>query len=118
VKTNSFILATAIRKLVIVFIMGTVTICAFATLGEGNFRKEKSKKPLLSAKSQATPGIFSLHSGYIFRGNQVIDFKENKYISLNTVITYQQGNTTYTLPLKKKVILNNKITFNPNPATR
>ena len=118
-KTNFSILATAIRKLVIILVMGSVAVCAFATLGEGNLRKEKSKKSLLSAKSPATPGIFSLRSGYMFRGNQVIDFKDdNTYISLNTVITYQQGNTTYILPLKKKVILNNKITFNPNAATR
>jgi len=31
---------------------------------------------------------------------------------LNTVATYQKGNATYVLPLKKKVMLG-KIKFNP-----
>lgn len=33
---------------------------------------------------------------------------------LNTVVTYQKGNTTYIMPLKKKVFLE-KINFNPAP---
>jgi hypothetical protein len=48
----------------------------------------------------------------------VINTQEDKYITLNTYATYQQGRTTYVMPLKKKVILNGKITFNPNAATR
>lgn len=104
--------------MIIVLLMGTITVCAFATLGETNLRKDKSKKSILSAKSQSN-GTFSLRSGYTYRGSAVIDTKEEKkYINLNTVITYQQGNTTYTIPLKKKVILNNRVTFNPNAATR
>lgn len=97
--------------------MGCITVGAFATLGEGNSKDKSSNKLTLSGKGKYTPGTFSLRSGYTFRGNQVIDLKENKYINLNTVISYQQGNTTYTMPLKKKVILN-KVTFNPNAATR
>ena len=96
--------------------MGCITVGAFATLGEGNSKDKSSrnKKLTLSGKKPNMPGTFSLRSGYSFRGNQVIDLnEENKYINLNTVITYQQGNTTYTIPLKKKVILN-KVTFNPN----
>ena len=109
----------AIRKLVIVLLMGSIGVGAYATLGEGSSNKGKSStKSILSGKTQIAPGTFSMRSGYNFRGNQVIDLKENKYISLNTVITYQTGNTTYSLPIKKKVILNNKITFNPNAATR
>lgn len=74
---------------------------------------------MLSGKSQSANGSFSLRSGYTYRGSAVIDLKqEKKYINLNTVITYQQGNTTYTIPLKKKVILNDRVTFNPNAATR
>jgi hypothetical protein len=97
--------------------MGCITVGAFATLGEGNSKDKSSKKLTLSGKKPNIPGTFSLRSGYTFRGNQVIDLKENKYINLNTVITYQQGNTTYTIPLKKKVILS-KVTFNPNAVTR
>lgn len=117
-KTSLFILKPAIKKLAILFVMGCITVGAFATLGEGKSKDKSSKKLTLSGKKPNMPGTFSLRSGYAFRGNQVIDLKkENKYINLNTVITYQQGNTTYTIPLKKKVILN-KVTFNPNAGTR
>jgi len=33
---------------------------------------------------------------------------------LNTVVTYQKGNATYVLPLKRKVLLD-KVKFNPAP---
>jgi len=91
---------------------------AFATLGDGNVKKNKSNKPLLSVKTSVKPGFFSLQSGYSFRGSRVINTEENKYINLNTLATYQQGRTTFVMPMKKKVALGGKITFNPNAATR
>jgi hypothetical protein len=118
-KTNSHILISSGRKLLVLLIMGSLTLGAFATLGDGKSGKDKSRK-LLSTRTSAKPGSFSLGSGYNFRGKQVINFQEtpNTYINLNTVVTYQKGHTTYTIPLKKKVILNNKVTFNPNAASR
>jgi hypothetical protein len=97
--------------------MGCLAVGAFATLGDGKANKSKPRK-LLSKKTAYTPGSFSLRSGYSYRGQQVIRPEENSFIDLNTVVTYQQGHTTYTIPLKKKVVLNNKVTFNPNTATR
>lgn len=116
-KTNSHIFKTAGRASLILLLLGGLAIGAFATLGDGKTNKDKSRK-LLSSKVSVKPGSFSLRSGYNFRGKQVINFQENKYINLNTVVTYQNGHTSYTLPVKQKVILNNKITFNPNAATR
>jgi hypothetical protein len=117
VKTNSHILLAATRKAIIIVLMGCFTVGAFATLGDGKSNKSKPRK-LLSTKSPYTPGSFTLRSGYTYRGQQVIRPVENSYIDLTTVVTYQQGHTTYTIPLKKKVVLNNKVTFNPNAATR
>ena len=116
-KTNAQILKSAGRKLIVLIVLGLITSGSYATLGDGKSGKSKPRK-LLSTKAPAKPGSFSLQSGYKFRGNQVISFKEDRYINMNTVVTYQQGSTTYLLPLKKKVILNNKITFNPNASTR
>jgi hypothetical protein len=100
-------------------LMLAVTAGAFATLGDGNSKNNRPvKKSLLSAKTALKPGSFSLHSGYNFRGSQVINTQNSTYINLNTVATYQKGNTTYIVPLKKKVILNDKFVFNPNAATR
>lgn len=99
-------------------LLAASAIGAFATLGTPGRGKNEKSKSLLSGKSSAYSGTFSLHSGYNFRGSRVIRSQENKYINLNTVVTYQQGHTTYMVPLKKKIALNGKITFNPNAATR
>ena len=99
-------------------ILAITAFGAFATLGDGSVKKSKSTKSLLSVKTSVKPGFFSLQSGYSFRGSQVINTEENRYINLNTLATYQQGHTTYIMPMKKKVALNGKITFNPNAATR
>lgn len=116
-KTNAQILKSLGRKLTVLLLLGCITSGSFATLGDGKSGKSKPRK-LLSTKAPAKPGSFSLQSGYKFRGNQVISSQENKYINMNTVVTYQQGHTTYLLPLKKKVMTNSRITFNPNAATR
>lgn len=81
---------------------------AFATLGDGKKKSSSPRKAMLSNKTFTTPGSFSLKSGYSYRGNQVMNPEdEKKYIRLNTVVTTQRGNTTYIVPLKKKVILKN-----------
>lgn len=118
-KTNYSISKPSLKKFAILFLMAASTIGAFATLGTpGRSKKSKTGTSLLSNKTTAYTGSFSLQSGFNFRGSQVIRAQENKYINLNTVVTYQQGHTTYVMPLKKKVALKGKITFNPNSATR
>lgn len=119
-KTNSSILQTFSKKLAIVVLLAVNAVGAFATLGDGKTKNTKPSKKLLSIKTTYRPGSFSLNPGYNFRGSQVISTqeKENKYISLNTPITYQNGHTSYIVPLKKKVVLNDKVVFNPNSATR
>lgn len=119
-KTNSHILRSAARRLLALVILGSLTSGAFATLGDGKTTGPGKSRKILSTQTSSKPGSFSLKSGYTFRGSQVISQKpaSGNYISLNTVVTYQQGHTTYTMPMTKKVILNNKITFNPNSATR
>lgn len=120
-KLNYYILNLFFRKFAILLLLAAFSVGAFATLGTpgpGDGKKGKSNKSLLSIKATDNTGSFSLRSGYSFRGSQVISPQENKYINLNTVVTYQKGHTTYIMPLKKKVVLKGKITFNPNEATR
>ena len=117
-KINFLISKTNCKKFALLVALAVIACGAFATLGDGKSKNGKSSRPLLSVKTPVTPGMFSLQSGYRFRGNQVINTQEDKYITLNTYATYQQGRTTYVMPLKKKVVLNGKITFNPNAATR
>jgi hypothetical protein len=107
------------KKLALVFFLAIIASGAFATLGDGKANNTKpEKKSLLSKKTYLKPGSFSLNSGYNFRGSHVINIEENKYINLNTPVTYQTGHTSYIVPLKKRVVLNDKVVFNPNAATR
>lgn len=96
------------RKLVVVLLIAVSAAASFATLGDGNKKSTLPKTSLLSSKTNK-PGSFSLRSGYAYRGNNVLNTAQpaKRYISINTNVTYQRGNTTYIVPLKKKVILSN-----------
>ena len=119
-KTNSSILLKVLgRKLAVVILLAVTALGSFATLGDGKAKNTRPvKKSLLSTKTSVAPGSFSLGSGYNFRGTQVINTQDNRYINITTQITYKNGSTSYIIPLKKKVILNDKIVFNPNAASR
>jgi uncharacterized protein HemX len=103
---NNIVKKNAGKKLAVLLLLAVSAGAAFATLGDGKVKKELPKKAILSNKT-TKPGTFSLKSGYTYRGNQVITREEKKYIRLNTTVTMQKGNTTYIVPLKKKVILQN-----------
>lgn len=94
------------RKAAILILMAVSAAGAFATLGDGKSAKSTlPKTSLLSGKTGMKPGSFSLRSGYTYRGNQVINTSsQKKYINLNTVVTVQKNKTTFTIPLKKKVV--------------
>lgn len=96
------------KKLVATILIAATTIVSFGALGDGRKNPDLPKKsPLLSGKT-FSHNTFSLKSGYTYRGSKVLTTAptNNQYISLNTVVTHQRGNTTYIVPLKKKVILN------------
>lgn len=94
------------RKLAVIVLITGSAAASFATLGDGKSKSSRTTRPLLSGKSAYTNG-FSLKSGYTFRGSQVFSNAPNRYVNMSTVVSYQKGHTTYVLPLKKKVILEN-----------
>jgi len=94
------------RKWIVVIVLSLSAVGAFATLGDGKKRSSStSTKGFLSSRT-SVQGTFSLKSGYAFRGSQPIN-TETKYFSLNTVVNLKKGNTTYVLPLKKRVLISN-----------
>ncbi|HEY9363941.1 MAG TPA: hypothetical protein VIQ00_11800 [Chitinophagaceae bacterium] len=102
--TTTIFGSNAKRKVAFITLMIASTFCAFATLGDGK-GKNKQQSLLSVKKTNVIPGTFSLNSGYDYRGNHIINEQKNSFIYLNTTITYQKGNTTYILPLKRKVLL-------------
>lgn len=94
-----------IGRSLVVLVFLSVSAGALATLGDGKAKPGTPRKSLLSGRT-TTSGSFSLKSGYSYRGSQVINTtSENRYVRLNTVVTVQKGNTVYTVPLKKRAIL-------------
>jgi hypothetical protein len=97
-----------VRKLAVILLIVLSAAASFATLGDGKSGKSSSPKTSLLSSRTIKSGSFSLRSGYSYRGNQVFNtHQESQYINFNTTVTFQKGNATYIVPLKKKVILNN-----------
>jgi len=93
-------------------VLVTASVAAFATLGDDGGKKGSR----FTTSSENTFTGISLRTPYNYKSNNLFSApKEQKYIMLNTVVTYQKGNATYILPLKKRVLLD-KIKFNPAPV--
>lgn len=89
----------------------TASLAAFATLGHGNSKRFHAKNTSTSWRPSYNRS-FSLRSNYNYTGNNILNnTTEGKFIMMNTVMTYQKGNATYILPLKKKFFLD-KVNFN------
>lgn len=119
-RTNSSIPRMLCGKGVMVMILALATVGAFATSGDGRAKSDNPGKTasLLSPKTSYKSGAFSLSPRYNFRGSQVMTTRQAGYINLsNTQVSYQTGHTVYTVSLKNRIV-NDKIVFNPNAATR
>jgi hypothetical protein len=112
---NFFPTIKSVYKVKLITILCIIaSLAAVASLGDGSKKGASSLpgKRLLSVAAPQNFKYFSLKSGYNYRGNKIFSPLPEKYILLNTVVTYQKGSTTYILPLKKKVLLE-KVKFNP-----
>jgi hypothetical protein len=99
-----------IKRKIATVVLISASLAAFATLGDGG---KDGKKATSFSASRFSSKNFSLRSGYNYKSNDLLQSTNQKqYIVLNTVATYQKGNVTYVMPMKKKVILD-KIKFNP-----
>jgi hypothetical protein len=98
-----------IKRKLATAVLVTASVASFATLGDGG---KKGNSNMASTSHKLTAKNFTLRTGYNYKANNILANKPAKFVMMNTVITYQKGNATYILPLKKKVILD-KIKFNP-----
>ena len=82
--------------------MLVVVALAFASKGGGG---KKKAAPLKNdfVPIRTTTG-FTLKTGVPYSGSQIFSIEKNThYFSLNTVSTYQKGNTIFIIPFKYKV---------------
>src|SRR5205807_128140 len=105
------IIKNLLKRKIATAVLITVSVAAFAALGDGGKRGQLGSSNALTLSSKT----FNLRSGYNYKSNNLLNNRnDSKFIMLNTVVTFQKGNATYILPLKKKVLLG-KIIFNPAP---
>ncbi len=96
------------RKLATVVLI-TASLAAFATLGDDGGKKAKQNTGSVLIPYSAKN--FSLRSNYNYKSNNLFSEPETKnFIMLNRVISYQKGNATYVMPLKKLPLMG-KIKF-------
>jgi len=110
-KLSAGILKSLLKRKLATAVLILASAVAFATLGDGG--KKGQKKGYSSGKFAYSAKNFNLRSNYNYKGMNFLNTpKPERFIMLNTTVTYQKGNTTYIMPLKKKVILD-KVNFNP-----
>jgi hypothetical protein len=94
------------RRTSVVFLLAVSAVSAFAILGDKGKTPKTNHSFLSNQNFTVNTSSFSLKSNYNFRGNQIINpATTTEFINLNTVLTYQKGNTTYMVPLKKKIFI-------------
>ena len=94
------------RRTTSVFLLAASAISAFAILGDKGKTPKTNRSFLSNQNFTVNSASFSLRSNYNYRGSQIINpATTTEYIDLNTVLTYQKGNTTYMVPLKKKIFI-------------
>jgi hypothetical protein len=76
---------------------------SFASMGGGGTKPKASVSSALFTPIRAT-SVFTLKAGPSYRGSNIFNnTKVDNFITFNSVITYQKGNTTYILPYKHRV---------------
>jgi hypothetical protein len=93
-----------LRKIAACSALTAMAILSFGSSGGGG---DKNKSRLNFNKDFTTirtTGGFTLKAGPIYGGSQLLNIQRQKdVVLLNSVITYQKGNTTFILPYKYKM---------------
>lgn len=98
------------------FFMSFLVIVGLAFASKGGDKNKKRNATNL--KTDFVPirisTAFALKNGFTYTGSHIFSVqKENSTFSLNSIVTYQRGNTTFIVPYKYKV---NTSAFNIAPA--
>jgi len=91
------------KKIITSLVLVIVAVLAFASMGGGGSKaKDKTVKPEFTP-IRTTNG-FTLKAGPMYHGSFLLAQERNKnLVSLNSIVTYQKGNTTYIIPCKYKL---------------
>ncbi|TCZ74526.1 hypothetical protein [Flaviaesturariibacter aridisoli] len=106
------------RKKALTALFVALSAAAFATLGDGKAPPVQigggtASHRLLSIRPQYAQTRFSLRSGITYQSDRLLDQTPQPFQLMTNTVTYQKGNTTYIIPLKKKPVVLEKVKFNP-----
>jgi hypothetical protein len=102
---NTIALRKLTRKLLVSALLVAVVGLTFASKGGGGDKKGEHSVTL---KTDFTPirttNGFTLKAGPSFTGSYFVGAqKTREYVSFNTLITYQKGNSLYVMPYRYKI---------------
>lgn len=82
-------------------------IQAFAALGIGGGGKTKQQSVGIDFTPISIANSFTLKGNFSYKGGKIMSEERiaPNVITFNSVVTYQQGNTTYIMPYKSSVSL-------------
>ena len=89
------------RVLVCTVLIG-LAVLTFASMGGG--KKSKTTAVKNDFVPIRTTNGFTLKSGPLYKGSSIISQEKNKNtIVMNSLMTYQKGNTTFIMPYQQKI---------------
>jgi hypothetical protein len=92
------------RKTLISAVMLAVVGLTFASKGGGGDNKKATTTLKTNFVPIRTTSGFTLKSGPTYAGSFVVGTEKTRnYVSFNTLVTYQKGNSTYILPYTYKI---------------
>jgi hypothetical protein len=91
------------KKVLASIILVSAGVIALASMGGGGSKaKDKTVKPEFTP-IRTTNG-FTLKAGPVYHGSLILGQEKSKnLIALNSIVTYQKGNTTYIIPCRYKL---------------
>ena len=93
-----------LRKTVVSFALTAMAVLTFGSTGGGGDKNKNTLNFNKDFTTIRTSGGFTLKAGPSYRGSQLVNMQNQKdVILLNSVVTYQKGNTTFILPYKYKM---------------
>lgn len=82
------------------------SIHALAAIGIGGGGKTKPASIGIDFTPISVANSFTLKGNFAYKGSKIMsEQKVDNLITFNSIVTYQQGNTTYILPYKSSVSL-------------
>ena len=102
-----------LQKMLVCAVLVGVAVLTFASMGGG--KKSKTTPVKNDFVPIRTANGFTLKSGPLYRGSSIISQEKSRNtIVMNSLMTYQKGNTTFIMPYQQKISIPNAASCNKN----